>query len=196
MLHRLRRRNAGINSEVMPSGLRRYHETKRGHFLTWSCHRRRQLLATARRRDVFLRILEQVRRKYRFAVIGYVVMPEHVHLLMMEPARATIATVMQVLKQRTARRFLARRRPGQERLWEEEEHFWQTRYYDFNVWSEKKRMEKLRYMHMNPVRRGLVDAPELWVWSSYRAYALGETGPVRLNEWPQVERRVSSTSKG
>jgi len=44
--------------------------------------------------------------------------------------------------------------------------FWQRRFYDFNVWSWKKRIEKLNYMHMNPVKRGLVADAKLWAWSS------------------------------
>ena len=48
---------------------------------------------------------------------------------------------------------------------------WQPRFYDFNVWNREKRIEKLRYMHRNPVTRGLVDRPEDWVWSSYCFYA-------------------------
>jgi putative transposase len=180
----------------MASGLRRFHETKQGHFLTWSCYRRRQLLGAARGRNVLLAILEQVRRRYRFVVLGYVVMPEHVHMLIMEPERGTVATVMQVLKQRTSRRLLRRRRTEQTGLWEEEEHLWQKRYYDFNVRSEKKRLEKLNYMHRNPVRRGLVPSPELWAWSSYRAYAFGEAGPVRLKEWPNIESPAGLREKG
>jgi len=54
--------------------------------------------------------------------------------------------------------------------------FWQSRFYDFNVWTQKKRVEKLRYMHQNPVTRGLVAEPEDWRWSSYRFYLLGEPG--------------------
>ena len=54
--------------------------------------------------------------------------------------------------------------------------FWQARFYDFNVWTTRKRFEKLRYMHRNPVKRGLVESPERWPWSSYRFYLLGETG--------------------
>jgi len=63
------------------------------------------------------------------------------------------------------------------------ERVWQTRYYDFNVCTAHKRVEKLRYIHRNPVKRGLVEAPELWRWSSFRAYAYQEKGPIRLNEW-------------
>jgi putative transposase len=70
---------------------------------------------------------------------------------------------------------------------------WQKRFYDFNVWSERKRIEKLRYMHRNPVKRGLVEQPEQWRWSSHRAYFYGEEGPVRVNfqEWP-VEINIGS----
>ncbi len=56
----------------------------------------------------------------------------------------------------------------------------------FNVWSERKRVEKLRYMHRNPVKRGLVLEPEQWEWSSYRSYALEEVGMVKINQWPQL----------
>ena len=69
---------------------------------------------------------------------------------------------------------------------------WQKRFYDFNVWSESKRIEKLRYMHRNPVKRGLVEQPDHWRWSSFRAYFYGEPGAVRVNfqEWPmQINRR-------
>ena len=69
---------------------------------------------------------------------------------------------------------------------------WQKRFYDFNVWSEPKRIEKLRYMHRNPVKRGLVEQSDQWAWSSFRAYVYGEPGLVRVNfqEWPlEIKRR-------
>ena len=101
-------------------------------------------------------------------------MPEHIHLLLSEAEAGTPSTVMQVLKQRTARALLPKRKPcdpRQIKLFGEtpaRAPFWQTRY-DFNVWTEKKRVEKLRYMHGNPVKRGLTAAPEDWRWSSYRS---------------------------
>ncbi len=67
---------------------------------------------------------------------------------------------------------------------------WQHRFYDFVVFTEKKRVEKLRYMHRNPVVRGLVPALEEWNWSSYRHYALGERGPVLVNEAQKAEMRL------
>jgi len=105
------------------------------------------------------------------------------------------STVMQVLKQRTAKALLPRRRrrdPRQRELFtnQPERSFWQARFYDFNVWSERKRVEKLRYMHRNPVKRGLAESPEQWRWSSYRHYFLGEAGAVQVNEgWREISFR-------
>jgi putative transposase len=90
----------------MPKRLHRYYGSGHFHFITTSCYHRRPLLGTARRRDLFLKILEEVRARYGFIVVGYVVMPEHIHLLLSEPDRGTPSTVMQVLKQRFARRVL------------------------------------------------------------------------------------------
>jgi putative transposase len=87
-------------------------------------------------------------------------MPEHVHLLVNEPERGTLAQGLQSLKQSVARRLALRAT----------DPFWQARYYDFNVWSERKFVEKLRYIHRNPVARGLVARPEDWAWSSFRPY--------------------------
>ena len=106
--------------------------------------------------------------------------------------------VMQVLKQRYARALLRKtkqpRSPLQGSLWEmslEPEHVWQRRFYDFVVWSQAKIEEKIRYMHGNPAKRGLVRTPEQWRWSSAREYILGEAGPVRLNERQTVELKWS-----
>jgi len=73
---------------------------------------------------------------------------------------------------------------------------WQKRFYDFNVWTKEKQTEKLRYMHRNPVKRGLVENPEQWEWSSFRSYLFGETGPVRVKfqEWPmEIKSRPVAT---
>ena len=100
-------------------------------------------------------------------------MPEHFHLLVSEPQVNTLSTVMQVFKQRVAKKCRENRvlrNPS----------FWTSRYHDFNVFSQKKNLEKLRYIHRNPVKRGLVSSPELWTWSSARYYWLGEEGPVKI----------------
>jgi len=180
----------------MPRGLHRTYGAHHLHFITCSCYRRLSFLGAARGRDRFLSILEQTRERYRFVVVGYVVMPEHIHLLITEPEVGTPSTVMQVLKQRSARALLPKKKrldARQRRLFREDIRrtpFWQARFYDFNVWTTKKRVEKLRYMHRNPVKRGLAGAPEEWRWSSYRFYLLDEAGPVRVNEgWTEISFR-------
>jgi putative transposase len=168
----------------VPWGLERHYGAKDLHFITSSCYRRRPLLRTATRRDLFLEALERLRRRYAFVVLGYVVMPEHFHLLVSEPNEKTLSDVMRALKLSFARQVIERnRRKGlQEDLFEgAPERFWQHRLYDFNVCTEKKRIEKLRYLHRNPVKRGLVVSPELWKWSSFRGYAFGEPGVVQIN---------------
>jgi putative transposase len=157
----------------------RYQQCGCFHFVTFSCYRRQPLLGTAAAYGVFERELEAVRARYGFVVAGYVLMPEHVHLLVGEPRRSSLSIALQVLKQQSSRKLKQRG----------ELQFWQRRYYDFNVWSEEKRVEKLSYMHRNPVKRGLVEKPEDWQWSSFRHYATGELGTVEIeSEWTARRR--------
>ncbi len=154
-----------VYTRTMSSGLVRYQSNGDLHFITFSCVRHRPILGIPEARDSFLTILERTRVKYRFHVLGYVVMPDHVHLLVSEPELGKLSTVIQVVKQ-----LFSRSRP--------EEYVWEARYYDFNVRTEDKRAEKLHYIHQNPVQRGLVSSPEAWDWSSFRSYTLGEKGIV------------------
>jgi putative transposase len=125
----------------------RYQQTGEFHFLTFSCYRCRPYLSTVAAMELFEDALERVRLRYLFAVAGYVVMPEHVHLLVNEPRRGLLSRAVQALKLSVSMR--SRERP-----------FWQAHYYDFNVSTHAKFVEKLRYIHRNPVRRGLVAKPE------------------------------------
>jgi len=110
---------------------------------------------------------------------AYVVMPEHVHLLISEPQRSRLSVVIQMLKQITSRKL---KRPDWPR-------FWQVRYYDYQVWTEEKRIEKLHNIHCNPVRRGLVERPEDWKWSSFVHYATGMEGTVEIESQWTARRR-------
>jgi putative transposase len=168
----------------MPKGLVRYQQCGCFHFITFSCYRRQPLLDNDAAYSVFERALEALRQRYGFVVAGYVLMPEHVHLLIGEPRVSTLAVVIQVLKQQTSRKL---KRAG-------DAQFWQPRYYDFNVHNEEKRVEKLRYMHRNPVVRGLVEKPEDWPWSSFRHYATGIEGAVEIESfWTGWQREHSGT---
>jgi putative transposase len=171
----------------MPKGLVRYQKSGGFHFVTFSCYRRQPLLSSNAAYSVFEHELEAVRKRYRFVVAGYVLMPEHAHLVVGEPLKVPLGTALQVLKQRTSRKL---KPPGQTR-------FWQPRYFDFNVHNEQKRVEKLRYMHRNPVKRGLVKKPEDWQWSSFRHYTAGVEGAVEIeSEWTAWRREADRTRAG
>ncbi len=92
----------------MPEGLERRYGQGHLHFITCSCHRRLPLLISAGSRNLFVQILGEVRDRYGFALVGYVVMPEHIHLLMSEPKKSTPSTLLQVLKQRVSRQLRRR----------------------------------------------------------------------------------------
>ena len=163
----------------MPPGLRRCQQTQNFHFITFSCYRRQPFLGTSTAKDITERILEETRRRQGLRIAAYVLMPEHVHLLTDEPTNGTLATFLQIFKQLTSREL----KPSAEK------QFWQRRYYDFNVTSEKKRVEKIRYIHRNPVTRGLVARPEEYRWSSFNHYATGEVGTVEIeSEWTARRR--------
>jgi putative transposase len=173
----------------MPKNLKRI--TGRGdqHFITFCCYQRRPLLGTVRARNLVMKILEEVRARYGFALVGYVVMPEHMHLLISESEAVPPAKVIQVFKQRVSRRIRGRKRARNGQLVlqfagvnEALKRFWQRRYHDFNVYSRAKIQEKLHYMHSNPVEAELVTHPGDWPWSSWCFYYRGE-GILKIDPW-------------
>ncbi len=164
----------------MANKLRRYQQTGDFHFLTFSCYRRQTHLGSPAARNLFEQSLETIRRRYGFAVFGYVVMPEHVHLLVSEPKQSILSKAIQALKLSVA-------------VQQKERPFWQARYYDFNVFTQRKHTEKLKYMHRNPVTRGLVKKPEEWPWSSFCHYPTGERGTVEIeSRWTTTRRKLAS----
>ena len=162
----------------MPTGLKRYYGRNDLHFLTFSCYRRLPLRSTERARNLFVQELARVRAEFGFKLIGYVIMLNHVHLLMSEPAKGTPSTVMQMLKQRVSRKLRNHKKKRSSIQMEfpfdedgqELKAFWRERFYDFNVYRSGKLQEKLNYMHANPVTRGLVQHPKDWPWSSWSFY--------------------------
>ncbi len=166
----------------MPKSLVRYQKTGDLHFVTFSCYRRRPYLCHAHTRDLFERSLDAMRIRYDFSIRGYVVMPEHVHLLVTEPKKCPLSKAVQALKISVA-------------VQRDERPFWLARYYDFNVFTTPKHIEKLKYIHRNPVTRGLVEKPEDWAWSSFRHYSTGEIGAVEIESWWKDARRTSVLSE-
>jgi putative transposase len=167
----------------MTRGLVRYQQSGQFHFVTLSCYARQPHLGTAAAQETFERSLETMRQRYGFLVAGYVVMPEHVHVLLSEPKTALLSRAIQALKLSVS--VQCRERP-----------FWQPRYYDFNVWSERKRVEKLRYIHRNPIKRGLVSQPADWLWSSFNHWASGEVGVVEIeSQWTASRREAEAKTR-
>ncbi len=154
----------------------RYQQTGEFHFLTFSCFHRQPYLLPVTAMELFEDALERVRLRYLFVVAGFVVMPEHAHLLVNEPARGLLSRSIQALKLSVSMR--SRAKP-----------FRQAHYYDFNVPTHEKFVEKLRYIHRNPVVRGLAASAEDWKWSSFRHYQTGVRETVEIeSEWTARER--------
>jgi len=152
--------------------------------VTFCCYHRHPSFTEAIPKRTFEAALERVRGSFELYVYGYVVMPEHVHLLLSEPRQRTLADALKSLKQGVSRRLIG-----------EAEHFRQKRYYDFNVRNEAQFVEKLRYIHRNPVKRGLCLAAEDWEWSSFREYTTGCVGVVEIECERAARKRERAAGK-
>jgi REP-associated tyrosine transposase len=171
----------------MPSNLKRYHQSGHSHFITFTCYHRLPYLQDIDARGHFISALERVRVRYGIRVYGFVVMPEHVHLLISESERATVATAIQALKISSSKRAAESRGSDRRRT-----PFWQKRYYDRNIRDYEEFAEKLRYLHRNPIKRGLVENPADWKWSSFRHYATGEDCGVEIESQWTADQRSST----
>jgi putative transposase len=154
----------------------RIQQSKQSHFVTFSCYRREARLVDEDICRKFLDSLEWVRSTRGLRLYGYVLMPKHVHLLLSEPEHGLLSGALQALK------ISVVRCSGSGRLW-------QRRYYDRNVSDHAEFVEKLRYLHRNPVARGLCAQPHDWPWSSFQHYLTGEAGAVEIeSEWTAMRR--------
>ncbi len=166
---------------LMPRGLNRFQESRQSHFVTFSSYRRQARFTSPEINELFLICLEDMRRHFDMCVYGYVVMPEHVHLLLNEPPGATLAKALHYLELGFSKRA--------QNLTRGTGSFWQKRYYDRNVRHAAEFAIKLRYLHRNPVKRGLVKHAADWKWSSFRHYAFREVGPVEVeSQWTAQDR--------
>ncbi len=161
----------------MPRALQSDRNADALHFVTLCCHSRNQFLIAHAARDNFQRSIEKMRRWYGMRVYGYVVMPEHVHLLVSEPKRFNLDAAIQSLKRAVA---------GGSSL----DPFWTARHSDVRISSREERIEKIRSMHHNPVARGIVRSQQEWAWSSFRHYLTGEKSPVKIESaWSKSGRQ-------
>jgi REP-associated tyrosine transposase len=147
----------------MPYGLKRFQQSAQSHFVTFTCYHRRRGFHSPAVYDLFVQVLEEMRCRFALCVYGYVVMPEHVHLLLSEPPRGLLADAMHYLKLSFAKRLVAQVRAPLlgANLGHPSGVFWQKRYYDRNVRDEREFVEKLRYIHRNPVKAGFCELPKI-----------------------------------
>jgi putative transposase len=157
----------------MPYGLKRFQRAEALHFITFSCFHRLPFLEAPEPKDAVEAILEQARARHGARVYAYVLMPEHIHLLINEPPSILLAQFLKAFKQIASRK-----------LKDNLPQFWQPRYFDANIRGETARSEVIRYIHRNPVKRGLAASPGLYQWSSFNHYAAGIRGVVEIeSEW-------------
>jgi putative transposase len=133
------------------------------HLASCTCFRKLPKLGEEKHRDVFVRLVEEVRVKFRFAVVGYVVMPDHFRLLMREPEIDTAAHAVETIEARYRRRYNSSARL--------DEQVWESRWTDTHVVGAESIAASLARMHAEPVKAGLAASAEEWAWSSARAYA-------------------------
>jgi putative transposase len=158
---------------TMPYGLKRFQKAEALHFITFSCFHRLPFLEMPDPKERFEAVLERTRARHQARVYAYVLMPEHIRLLINEPPLILVAQFLKALKQVISRKLRGDR-----------PQFWQDRYFDSNIRGESARSEVIRYIHRNPVKRGLVASPEQYRWRSFNHYATGIRGVVEIeSEW-------------
>ncbi len=153
------------------------------HYLTFVAYRRTAIFKSEKICEIFAGALQIVKEKYPLKLIGYVLMPDHVHLIL-NPVGGDIEIIGKELKGISANRII--------KWLKENAHFssleklqlktagkrnhsfcvWQKKVVSVDLWSHKFILQKLNYVHLNPVRAGLCDHPAKWKWSSYNAYLL------------------------
>jgi len=165
--------------------LRHFDDLGTARFVTFSTFHRLPVLAESRIAAIVLEEVEGIRVYHSIQVLAYVIMPDHVHLVLLPPEGCSLGGAIGRMKGLSARRILPvladdgdglenRRRNGKRALW-------QRRCYDHNCRTVETVIEKINYCHNNPVTAGLVDKPGEWEWSSYHRYHGLHTGPVRVD---------------
>ena len=188
----------------MPTRLRRYDIPGHIHFLTFSCYYRLGFFWHDAIRQIAVDGLRLLQAKFGICVVGYVVMPEHVHLLIYPHSRGDahpipISILLHAFKRHVGNqgKKALKHLDGHNGLWSptivrwlrEGHPFWQTRGYDFNIDRGETVIEKLQYCHKNPLTRGLVSDAAEWKWSSYRYYEFGDDLLIAMDwdkAWPIV----------
>jgi putative transposase len=164
------------------------------HYLTFSCYSKLWLFKSPELYSIFLKHLAEAREKLGFKLYGYIVMPNHVHLLLYPGLDVTVSRVLWAVKRPfayCALGYLQNRQPelyGKLEVFKgakETHRFWQAGGgYDRNIFRDETFVHSLEYMHLNPVRKMLVKSPLDWKWSSAEFYKTRKAGLIAV-DWPE-----------
>jgi putative transposase len=188
------------NGEPIRKTCKRWNWPWNAHELTFSCLGRRAFFTKDRTREYFVQAVAQAKARHRFHVWAYVIMPEHVHLVIW-PARENycISEILQSIKQSVSRRavhWVRANNPAGLRLLatgkpDRPYQFWlEGGGYDRNIRDGRALGEMMDYIHNNPVKRGLVARPEDWLWSSARDWAELAVGPIPIDKQSCIDSLV------
>ncbi len=170
--------------------LKHYDNDGRARFVTFCTHRRLPLLTNRRFRRIVVEAIDEHCAAHGFSVLGYVIMPEHVHLVLWPPEVMAVGSVVGEIKRSAAKEILNHLDAADSRVLNQlmvmrssvsRRVVWQRRCYDHNCRSESSVWDKVEYCHRNPVERGLVRKAEDWEWSSCRWYAGHRDVPLQMD---------------
>jgi len=153
---------------------RKHFEDQRcAFFVTFAVASRRRLLDLDQPKRIVLGVLNSQLRSLDARCVGFVLMPDHVHSLLWLREPAELTRLLHGWKRMSSfaiRRWYAEHAPHYFDGFGQGDRFWQPKSYTFHIYSERKLRVKLDYMHLNPVKAGLVRRAEDWRWSSARWY--------------------------
>ncbi len=157
------------------------------HFVTFSCYGNRSHLSRDQCKRILLGALNHELERHRAVCVGFVIMPDHVHVLIWFHETGKLSSFIRDWKRSSSRsiKLFLLDQSQFARTFPREDPIWQKRFYSFEIMTEEKIEEKLTYMHMNPVKKGLVDNIAEWPWSSARHYDSGKSVGVPIG-WPRM----------
>jgi len=159
--------------------LKHYDDLGTARFITFGCYRQEAYLADRRAKELFIAELNNARSKHQFKILGYVIMPNHVHLVLFPPEGMKMGLVIGEIKSKMAREYFSREACASDGI----RVFWNKRCYDHNCRTPAAVGDKINYCHNNPVRQGLVTAPGDYKWSSYNWYSGLRDVPLTIDEY-------------
>jgi putative transposase len=169
-----------VNQRDRMPKLKHYDNLGTARFVTFCCYHLAPYLNDRLTCQLLIKHIDDARFKHGFKLMGYVIMPEHVHLVMLPPDDMKLGLVIREIKSLMAREYFAPKKTAAS----EERIFWQKRCYDHNCRSDNSAREKINYCHNNPVKRGLAQEPGNFEWSSYNWYAGKRDVPLAMDQVP------------